>query len=131
MAKEVTTTSESGFASKTTVNGATIEIDAAGESTPDTLEHLLATYAACYVPALRVGAEQRDAGDLGALEISVSGETNDDGKLSAISFDISTGADVTGDKAAAVINRADALCKVHDALKPSLHASVVLNGESL
>lgn len=131
MAKQVTTISESGFESTSAINGRTIEIDAAGESTPDTLEHLLATYAACYVPALRVGAEQRDAGDLGTIEINVSGETNDDGKLSAVSFDISTEADVTGDQAAAVINRADALCKVHDALKPALHASVVLNGETV
>lgn len=129
MTKRVTTRSEEGFASTSAIEGYTIEIDGAGESTPGTVEHLLATYAACYVPALRVGAEQRDAGDLGELEIAVTGEVNDDGKLTAVAFDVSTETELEGDQAAAVINRADALCKVHDALKPEVHADVSVNGE--
>lgn len=129
MTKRVTTRSDNGFGSTSSIDGYTIDIDGAGEETPGTIEHLLATYAACYVPALRVGAEQRDAGDLGSLEIDVAGEVDDNGKLTSVSFDISTDADLSGDQAAAVINRADSLCKVHDALKSTLHAEVSVNGE--
>lgn len=131
MTERVTTTSEDGFVATSDIDGYTIEIDGAGEETPGTIAHLLATYATCYVPALRVGAQQRDAGDLGAIQIDVTGELNDDDKLQEVSFDISTDADLSGDQAAAVINRADALCKVHDALKPSLHAAVTINGETV
>lgn len=131
MTKHVTTVSEDGFVSTSAIDAHRVEIDATGEDTPDTLEYLLAAYAACYVPALRVGAKQRDAGDLGEIEISVSGDLNEDDKLAAVSFDISTDADLSGDQAAAVVNRADELCKVHDALKPELGAAITLNGETV
>jgi uncharacterized OsmC-like protein len=99
-----------------------LTIDATGEQAPDTLETLLAAYGSCYVPALRVGAEQRDAGDLGKIEIDVDGDLNGDDKLESIDFDIKWEADVDDDTAERVVDRAFDLCKVHDALKGSLHA---------
>ena len=126
MPKEVTTTSEEGFVMHNSMGDYESTIDATGEDGPDTLESLLAAYASCYVPALRVAAEQRDAGDLGHIEIVATGELNDDDKLAAISFDISTDADLDDDQADAVVDRANALCKVHDAMKESLHADVSL-----
>jgi len=126
MAKHVTTVSTEGFSSENHVRDFELTIDATGEDAPDTLEVLLATYASCFVPALRVGAEQRDAGDLGEIEIEVSGDLNDDDKLSAVAFDISVDADLDDDTAAAVVERAKELCKVHDAVKPQLHADVDL-----
>lgn len=124
MAKTVTTTSTEGYSSHNEIGDFDVEIDATGEESPDTLEYLLASYTSCYVPALRVGAKQRDAGDLGEIEIEATGELNDDDKLESIHFAVSTDADLDEEAAEAVVERADELCKVHDALKASLHATV-------
>lgn len=126
MAKTVHTVSTEGFSSENQVRDFELTIDAEGEDAPDTLETLLATYTSCYVPALRVGAEQRGAGDLGEIAIDATGDLNDDDKLAAISFDVSTDADLDADDADAIVERANSLCKVHDALKADLHASVDL-----
>jgi len=124
MSKEVTTVSEEGYSSENVIRDFDVDIDATGEEAPDTLEMLLASYAACFVPALRVGAEQRDAGDLGEVEIRTTGELNDDDKLASIRFDVSVDADLDESTADEVIERAEALCKVHDALKPELYAEI-------
>lgn len=131
MPKRVTTTSASGYVSTSTIREFSVEIDATGESAPDTLESLLATYASCYVPALRVGGEQRGTGDLGEVTFEVTGELNDDDKLEAIHFDITTAASLDRDSATAVIERANALCKVHDALKESVRASITVDGHAM
>ncbi len=130
MAKEVTTTSEDGFASTSEIRDYELTIDATGEETPDTLESLLASYAACYVPALRVGGQQRGVEELGTLSIDVTGELNDDDKLAAVHFDIRVEADVDDETAEKVIDRANELCKVHDALKTDLHAQTSLEGNA-
>ncbi len=128
MAKEVTTVSEEGFGSTSEIREFEMEIDATGEETPDTLEALLASYAACYVPALRVGAQQRNVDDLGHLEIDVTGELNDDDKLASVRFDIAVEADVDEETGETIVERADQLCKVHDALKPALHHETTFTG---
>ncbi len=127
MAKEVHSTSTEGFSTQNKIREFETTIDATGEDAPDTLETLLATYSACFVPALRVGSEQRGGGDLGEIEIAVTGELNDDDKLESISFDVTTEADLDDETAAQVEERAEELCKVHDALKESLHADVTLS----
>ncbi|HMB50307.1 OsmC family protein [Natronoarchaeum rubrum] len=125
MAKEVHSTSTEGYSTTNQIRDFETTVDATGEEAPDTLEALLAAYSSCYVPALRVAAEQRDVGDLGEISIDVTGELNDDDKLESVAFDVETEADV-GDKADDVIERANELCKVHDALKESLGAEVNL-----
>lgn len=128
MAKEVVSTSEEGFSSVNSVRDFELTIDAEGEETPDTVETLLADYAACYVPALRVGGQQRGADDLGRIENTVTGEVNDDGKLTSVSFEIRVEADVDDETAEGIVDRANELCKVHDALKESLHAETTIEG---
>lgn len=128
MAKEVHSVSEEGFSTRSEVREFETTIDATGENAPDTLESLLAAYAACYVPALRVGGEQRGVDDLGRIEIDATGELNDDDKLESVSFDVAVAADVDDETADRIVDRANALCKVHDAVKPSLHADVTVEG---
>ncbi|GKZ13549.1 hypothetical protein HAL_14300 [Haladaptatus sp. T7] len=123
---EVTTTSEAGYSAENEVRDFSVTIDATGEDAPDTLETLLAAYGSCYVPALRVGGEQRGAGDLGKIEIDVSGDLNDDDKLDAVAFDIKWEAETDDETAQDVIDRAFELCKVHDAVKESLHAETTV-----
>ena len=130
MAKAVTTVSEEGYSATNEVREFETTIDANGEDAPDTLEALLAAYGSCYVPALRVGGQQRGAGDLGKIEIESSGELNDDDKLESIHFDISVAGDVDDDTGEEVIERAFELCKVHDALKDSLHADTTFEGDA-
>ena len=130
MAKSVTTVSEEGYTATNEIREFETTIDANGEDDPDTLEALLAAYGSCYVPALRVGGQQRGAGDLGKIEIDITGELNDDDKLESIHFDISVAGDVDDDTGEEVIERAFELCKVHDALKDSLHADTSFEGDA-
>ncbi|WP_440770223.1 OsmC family protein [Natronorubrum sp. DTA28] len=130
MAKQVTTVSEEGFSATNEIRDFETTIDATGEEAPDTLEALLAAYASCYVPALRVGGEQRGAGDLGRVEIETSGDLNDDDKLESVSFDIRVEAEVDDETAEKVIDRANELCKVHDALKTDLYAETSLESDA-
>ncbi|MFB6163945.1 MAG: OsmC family protein [Haloarculaceae archaeon] len=128
MAKEVLTTSADGYSSGSSVRDYELTIDATGEETPDTVETLLADYAACYVPALRVGGKQRGVDDLGTIENRVTGEVDDDGKLTSVTFEISVDAALDDGQGQEIIERANELCKVHDALKESLHADVSIEG---
>lgn len=126
MAKQVHSVSEEGYSTTNQMGDFESTIDAQGEEAPDTLEALLAAYTSCYVPALRVGAQQRDAGDLGRIEIDATGDLNDDDKLESVTFDVSTDGDLDDDEKEAVIERAHELCKVGDALKESLEADVTI-----
>lgn len=126
MSKNVTTVSEEGYASMNDTDDFQWKIDATGEEGPDTLEALVGAYASCYVPALRVAGEQRNAGDLGHIRIDASGELDDDDKLKSITFDIDVDPDLDEETTSAIVERANELCKVHDAVKPQLHAEMNL-----
>ncbi|RKD97992.1 OsmC family protein [Halopiger aswanensis] len=128
MAKQVTTVSEEGYSATNEIREFETTIDANGEDAPDTLEALLAAYGSCYVPALRVGGQQRGADDLGKIEIDITGELNDDDKLESIAFDIRVEEDVDDETGEEIIERAFELCKVHDALKDDLHAETSFEG---
>ena len=130
MSKHVVSTSDEGYVSNNEVRDFELTIDAGGEETPDTIETLLADYAACYVPALRVGGKQRGVDDLGKIENAVTGEVNDDGKLTSISFDIKVEAALDDETGQQVLDRAFELCKVHDALKDELHADSTIEGDA-
>ncbi|NGM67709.1 OsmC family protein [Natronolimnobius sp. AArcel1] len=130
MAKQVTTVSEEGYSATNDIREFETTIDANGEDAPDTLESLLAAYGSCYVPALRVGSKQRGVDDVGRIEIDVTGDLNDDDKLESIHFEIGLEATVDDEQAADILERANELCKVHDALKADLHAEMTLEGDA-
>jgi uncharacterized OsmC-like protein len=130
MAKRVTTVSDEGYSATNEIREFETTIDANGEDAPDTLESLLAAYGSCYVPALRVGGQQRGADDLGRIEIDINGDLNDDDKLESVEFDVRVEADVDDDTGKEIIGRAFELCKVHDALKDSLHADTSFEGDA-
>lgn len=131
MAKEVVSTSAEGNSSMNEIRDFELTIDATGEESPDTVETLLADYAACYVPALRVGGKQRGVDDLGEIRNAVTGEVDDDGKLTSVTFDIEVEADIDDETGREIVDRAFELCKVHDALKESLHADATIRGGAL
>lgn len=130
MSKQATTISEEGFSATNEIRNFETTIDANGEDGPDTLESLLAAYGSCYVPALRVGGQQRGVDELGKIEIESTGELNDDDKLESIHFDIRVEADVDDETGQKIIERGFELCKVHDALKEGLHADTSFEGDA-
>ncbi|WP_117591469.1 OsmC family protein [Haloprofundus halophilus] len=130
MAKEVHTVSEEGYSATSQIREFEVDIDSNGEDAPDTLESLLAAYASCFVPALRVGGRQRGVDDLGRIEIDVTGELNDDDKLESVAFDVRVEPALEDDQGKEILERAFELCKVHDALKESLHAETTIEGGS-
>ncbi|NHN58982.1 MULTISPECIES: OsmC family protein [Halorussus] len=130
MSKNVITVSREGYTADNDIREFEMTVDATGEEAPDTLETLLAAYGSCYVPALRVGAEQRDVGDLGRIEIDVNGDLNDDDKLKAVQFAVKTEAEMDDGQADEVVTRANQLCKVHDALKAEIEADVTVESDA-
>lgn len=128
MTLTVSTRSPAGFQSTAAIRSFSIDIDPTGEDAPDTLESLLASYGACYVPALRVAADKHDGPDLGAVDIEVTGRLNEDDKLAGVSFSITTDGGLDAATAADVVRSANALCKVHDALRSDLEANITLDG---
>lgn len=131
MAKHAHSVSDEGFVVENEIRNFDVTIDAgSGEEAPDTLETLVAAYASCFVPALRVGAKQRNVGDLGRIEIHTTGELNEDDKLDSISFDIEIEANLDDAEIDRTLDRAFELCKVHDALKESLHADADVESDA-
>ncbi|RZH69491.1 OsmC family protein [Natrinema altunense] len=130
MAKQVTTVSDEGYSATNEIRDFETTVDANGEAAPDTLETLLAAYGSCYVPALRVGGQQRGVDDLGRIEIDIDGDLNDDDKLESVRFDVRVEADVDDDTGDEIIDRAFELCKVHDALKDGLHADTTFESNA-
>ncbi|ESP89168.1 OsmC family protein [Candidatus Halobonum tyrrellensis] len=127
---ETSTVSEEGYASTSQAGDFELTIDATNEEGPTPQQVLVADYAACYLPAFRVGAQQRDHDDLGKVQIDADADMNDDDDLTAIRFDIHVEEDVDDDTLDEIVDRANGICHVHDALKESLHADVTAHGDA-
>lgn len=65
---EGTTTSMKGYETVTRIDGTNLTIDADTETEPSPTETLLASYASCYNVALRIGAQQQNADNLGRID---------------------------------------------------------------
>ncbi|GAA0470652.1 OsmC family protein [Halococcus dombrowskii] len=125
----VTSTSEDGFATTSRVGGFELTVDATEEEGPEPNGTLVADYASCYIPAFRVGAQQRDYDDLGRIEIDAEGDLDDDEDLEAIRFDIRVEADIAGDEDE-LVERGEEICHVHSALREELHADISVEGSA-
>jgi organic hydroperoxide reductase OsmC/OhrA len=122
------TLSTEGFASKSQVGDYTLDIDATNKTGPNPNEVLVADYAACFLPAFRVGGQQTGHDDLGKIQIDAEADLDDDDDLSAIRFDIYVEADLDDDEFAEITERAEGICHVHAALRESLYADVTVYG---
>lgn len=125
----VTSTSDEGFATTSQLGDFELTIDATGEEGPDPNETLVADYASCYIPAFRVGAQQRDHDDLGKVEIDAAADLDDDDDLESISFDISVEADLDGEEDE-IAERGEDICHVHSALREELHADISVESDA-
>ncbi|WP_318569681.1 OsmC family protein [Salinigranum marinum] len=122
------TLSTDGFASKSQVGDYTIDIDATNETGPNPNQVLVADYAACFLPAFRVGGQQTGHDDLGAIQIDAEADLDDGDDLSGIRFDIYVEADLDDETLADITERAEGICHVHAALREDLYADVTVHG---
>lgn len=126
---EVTTVSEEGYTCRTQLDGLELVIDAAGEDGPTSNEVLLADYASCFIPALRVAGRQRGIEDLGRVEVDVEGDLTEDDDLEAIRFHIRTGASVDEGTMAAVLERAEDICHIQAVLREDVQAAITYDAD--
>lgn len=121
---ETTSVSEQGFVTNSQVGDFELTIDATEEEGPGPNAVLVADYASCFLPAFRVGGQQRDHDDLGKLQIDAEADVDDDDDLSAIRFDIYVEEDLDDDELDEITERAEGICHVHAALREELHADI-------
>ena len=127
---ETTTVSEEGYASTSQVGDFDLQIDATGETGPDPNGTLVATYASCFLPAFRVGAQQRGEEDLGTVQIDASAELDDDDDLTSIDFDLHVEADLDDETLDEIVDRAEGICHVHAALREGVQADISAHGDA-
>ena len=125
---ETTTTSEKGFTSTSRAGDFELTIDATGEDGPTPNQVLVADYAACFLPAVRVGGKHADHDDLGKVQIEADAELDDDDDLESISFVVHVEADLDDEELDDIIERAEGICHVHSALRDGLHADIEAHG---
>ncbi|GAB6878476.1 OsmC family protein [Halorubrum gandharaense] len=125
---ETTTVCEEGYACTSEVGDFDLQIDATDETGPNPNAALVATYASCFLPAFRVGGSQRGEEELGKLQIDASAALDEDDDLAAIAFDLHVEADLDDETFDEIVERAEGICHVHDALKTELHADVTVHG---
>ena len=124
---ETTTVSEEGFASTSQVGEFDMAIDPMDETGPNPNAALVATYASCFLPALRVGGQQMGHDDLGTIQIDADADLDDEDDLSAISFTVHVQADLDDDEIDEFVERGEDICHVHSALREELYADVTVN----
>jgi len=125
---DITSTSDEGFVTRSRIGDFELTVDATGEEGPDPNSTLVANYVSCYLPAFRVGAQQRGHDDLGRIEVDAEADLDDDDDLEAISFHISVEADLDDDELDEIIDRGHEICHVDSALRDDLRADITAEG---
>lgn len=121
---EVTSTCEEGYTVNNVIDGEwELTVDALSKDGPSANQVLAADYASCYLPALRVAADQHGYDDLGTVEIDVEADLDEDDDLEAIRWDLRVETDL-GDDARDIVELGEDICHVHSALREGLHADV-------
>jgi organic hydroperoxide reductase OsmC/OhrA len=125
---EVTSVSEEGYATTNLIGEWELGIDATEQQGPNPNQALAATYASCFIPAFRVGADKEGFDDVGQIEVDVGADLDEEDDLEYISFDIHV-EESLGDSVSAIVERAEDICHVHAALREELHADIDIEDE--
>lgn len=126
---ELTSTSQRGFVTTSVADEWEVTIDATGEEGPTPNQLLVADYASCFIPALRVSARENGIDDLGRIVVDVKASLDEDDDLSGIRFDLQVEASL-GDQADAIVDHAKRICHVHSTLREQLHADVSVSDDA-
>jgi organic hydroperoxide reductase OsmC/OhrA len=127
---ETATVSEDGFTTTSQVGDFELTVDALAEDGPTPNEVLVADYAACFLPAVRVGAKQRGHEDIGRVQIDADADLDEDDDLAAIRFAVHVEADLDRATLDEVLDRAVDVCHVHSALREELRADIEIYGDA-
>jgi len=123
---EIDSTCEEGYTTESVINGEwELVVDALGEDGPSPNEVLVADYASCYIPALRVAADKYGHGDLGTINIEAGADVDEDDDLETIDFHIEVERSL-GDEERDIAELAEDICHVHSALIEALHAEITI-----
>lgn len=128
MTETVTTVSDEGYSSRNTIGDHELLIDATEEVGPNPTETLLSAYASCFVVGLRIAGRERGVSDLGQITIEVTGYRDENDELESISFDLKVEASLDREDRDGIVDRALQTCHVGTALRPSLEATVTIEG---
>jgi len=121
---EVNSTCEEGYTVESVINGEwELVVDALNNDGPNPNEVLVADYASCYIPALRVAAGKYNYDDIGEVEVEVAADLDEDDDLETIAFDVTVEADLD-DEERDIVELAEDICHVHSALVDELHAEI-------
>lgn len=120
----LTTTNEDGFDTKSVIGDFAVAVDPMNETGPNPNEVLVADYASCFLPAVRMGARENDLDDLGKMEIDAEATLDDHDNLEAIRFTLKVEAALDDPDELAVIG--EQYCHVHTTLREGLHADVTV-----
>jgi uncharacterized OsmC-like protein len=123
---QTTTVSEDGFATTSEIGDFEITIDATNEAGPNPNAVLVADYAACFLPAVRVGARRTGVDDLGKLQLDAEADLDDSDDITAIRFTVRTETELSEEETSGILERAERICHVHTALRDGLAADVEL-----
>ena len=127
---ETTTVSDEGFACVNQVGDFEFAVDATDETGPNPNATLVATYASCFLPAFRVGGGQRGHDDLGKVQIDADADLDEDDDLESIRFAVHVAADLDGETADGIVDRAEDICHVHAALREGLQADIEVHTDA-
>lgn len=124
----LTTTSADGFDTESVIGDFAVGIDPMDETGPNPNAVLVADYAACFLPAVRLGAKQSGYDDLGKMEIEAEAELDDRENLESISFTLKVETAVEDPEELAELGEQH--CHVHTALREGLHADVTVEDDA-
>ncbi|GGI99189.1 hypothetical protein GCM10008995_06380 [Halobellus salinus] len=127
---QTSTVSDEGFESTSNAGEFELTIDATGEAGPDPNTVLVADYAACFLPAFRVGGQQRGHDNLGKVQIDADADLDGDDDLEAIRFDVHVESDLDDETLGEIVDRAEGICHVHSALREELRADVTAHADA-
>ena len=120
---EVSSTCEEGYTTTSVVGEWELVVDATNENGPNPNEVLVADYASCFIPAFRVGASKEGYDDIGHIEVHASADLDESDDLENIAFEFHV-EEALGEDATPIVERAEDICHVHDALRDELHADI-------
>ncbi len=124
----LTTTNRDGYDTESVIGDFALAIDPMDETGPNPNAVLVADYASCFLPAVRMGAQQHGYDDLGEMAIDATATVDDHDDLQSISFTLKVESAVEDPDELVALG--EELCHVHAALREGLGADVTVEDEA-
>jgi len=120
----LTTSNPNGYDTESVIGDFALAIDPMDETGPNPNAVLVADYASCFLPAVRMGAQQNGYDDLGEMEIEATATVDDHDDLQSIEFTLKVESAVEDPDELVALG--EELCHVHAALREGLAADVTV-----